>query len=278
MQYRNLFITLILLCCFAVPAFSMNETEAKLEYNKGVDLYKIGQYDKSMAAFRHAIELNPDLTDAYYNLGSILTYLNQDEEALNVFKQIIVRNPEDYESIYKAAELSKKLGKTDKAKTYLAMIPSDSYLNTKAKELAKSMNTDLQTIRKANGINENKAQPAQNGIYENIASPTGITTDNEGNLFVAVYSDNLIYKITPKGERVIFIKDKRINGPIGLISDLAGNIYVANYNENNILKISKNGQMKVLLSNILRPYGLHISNGTLFVSSQGENAVIRYKL
>ena len=63
--------------------------EAKLEYNRGVDFYKTGAYDRSMASFRRAIELDPNYIDAYYNLGSILEYLKQDEAALAVFKQII---------------------------------------------------------------------------------------------------------------------------------------------------------------------------------------------
>ena len=60
--------------------------EAKFEYNRGYDFYKIGQYDRSMAAFRRAIEIDPNYIDAYYNLGSILEYLHQDDAALAVFE------------------------------------------------------------------------------------------------------------------------------------------------------------------------------------------------
>lgn len=261
-----------------MPAFSDNVTEAKLEYNKGIDFYKIGQYDRSMEAFRKAIEVDPEYIDAYYNLGSILEYLGQDEAALTVFKQIVVRKPTDYEAVYKAAELSKKLGQPEKAKSFLALIPSGSYVTSKAQKMANELNTDLQTIKETQKIAEQPKQPNTNGVYENIASPTGMTTDNSGNLYVAGYSDNVIYKITPNGDRVIFLKDARLNGPIGLISDKAGNIYIANYNANNVLKIDKTGLVTVIVSDVIKPYGLHISNGTLFISSQGDNAIIRYKL
>ena len=73
------------------PDFNDPPTEAKLEYNLGIDYYKIGQYDNAMAAFRQAINIDPNYIDAYYNLGSILEYLKQDEAALAVFKQILVR-------------------------------------------------------------------------------------------------------------------------------------------------------------------------------------------
>lgn len=277
MKYKKL-ITALVLLGLSLPAYCANETEAKLEYNKGVDLYKVGQYDKSMAAFRRAIDLNPDLIDAYYNLGSILTYLGQDDAALTVFKQIVVRKPDDYESVYKAAELSQKLGQTDKAKSFLALIPQNSYMSQKAQELAKAMNTDMQTIRNEQKITSAPAQPATNGIYNNIASPTGMTTDNNGNLYVAGFSDNVVYRITPNGDRIIFLKDRHLNGPVGLISDNNGNIYIANYNANNVIRVDKTGLVTVILSDVVKPYGLHISNGILFVSSQGENAIVRYKL
>ena len=279
MKFKNLFTVIALSIIFSVNSgFADNMTEAKLQYNKGIDYYKIGQYDRSMEAFRRAIELDPEYIDAYYNLGSILEYLGQDEAALTVFKQIVVRKPTDYDAVYKAAELSNKLGQTDKAKSFLAIIPSGSYVNPKAQKLANELNTDLQTIKYEQNTTEQPTQPQNNGVYENIPSPTGITTDKSGNLFVAGFSDNVIFKITPQGDRIVFLKDKRLNGPIGIINDAEGNLYIANYNADNVLKVSSTGQVTVLIEDILKPYGVYISNGTLFVSSQGSNAIIRYKL
>ncbi len=279
MKYKKILSLLFLSSILAIsPAFSNDMTEAKLEYNKGIDFYKIGQYDRSMDAFRKAIDLDPEYIDAYYNLGSILEYLEQYEAALTVFKQIIVRKPTDYEAVYKAAMLSNKLGQTEKAKTYLALIPTGSYVNPQVQKLANEMNTDLQTIKYEQSTQKPPEVPNTNGVYENIASPTGITTDSNGNIYVAGYSDNVVYKITPNGNRVIFLKDTRLNGPIGLASDGAGNIYVANYNANNVLKVDKTGLVTVLVSDVQKPYSLHIANGTLLISSQGSNAIIRYKL
>lgn len=279
MKFKTILTALsIVLLLSTANANADNMTEAKLQYNKGIDFYKIGQYDRSMECFRKAIELDPDYIDAYYNLGSILDYLGQDEAALTVFKQIIVRKPTDYDSVYKAAELSKKLGQIEKAKSFLSIIPAGTYVNPKAYQLARELNTDLQTLQYENNIKEQPKQPQTNGVYENIPSPTGITTDKSGNLFVAGFSDNIIFKITPEGNKVIFLKDKRLNGPIGIINDEAGNLYIANYNADNVLKVTSTGQVSVLIENVLKPYGLYISNGTLFISSQGSNAVIRYKL
>lgn len=255
-------------------------TEAKLQYNKGVDMYRVGRYEEAIDAFEKAVELDPDYIDAYYNLGSILEFIKQDDAALTVFKQIILRKPTDYEAVYKAAALSVKLGQQEQAKSYLSLIPQTSIVNSKAQELATSMNTDMQTIKQEQKeITEESQKISQsNGVYENLGSPTGMITDKNGNLYVAGFSDNAIVKISPDGNRRLFVKDSRLNGPIGLEIDSAGNIYVANYNANNVLKISSTGAISVLIANIPKPYALHIADGLLFISAQGSNSVIRYKL
>lgn len=281
---KKLLITLCLttitgLVLSSEPAMSYESpVEAKLEYNQGVDFYKAGAYDRSMAAFRRAIEIDPNYIDAYYNLGSILEYLHQDEAALGVFKQIIVRQPEDYESVYKAANLSSKLGHTDNAKSYLSLIPPESSVYGKAQKLASQMATDMQTLKAEQAKPDAPKFEQTNGMYNDIPSPTGITTDKTGNVFVACFSDNMIYKITPDGRRIIFVKDAKISGPIAMVSDDSGNIYVSNYNANNVVKITPTGSISVQIANIQKPYGISLKDGMLFVSSQGSNSVLRYKL
>ena len=284
---KNLLKSCIILLTIACAVYGTQarelaqpSVEAKTQYNAGVDFYKIGKYEQAISSFRKAIELEPDYIDAYFNLGTILEFLQQDDAALTVFKQIIVRNPEDYEALYKAAKISLKLGEQDKAKSYLSLIPMSSPMYKKGQEIAYMMSTDMQTIKNGSSsveVTDNKFYQ-NSSVYDNILSPTGLTTDQNGNLYVAGFSDNSIYKITPEGNRIIFLKDSRLNGPVGMVSDSAGNIYVANYNNNNILKISPAGSVSVILSNVQKPYGLHITGNMLFISSQGSNAIIRYKL
>lgn len=257
-------------------------TDAKLQYNKGIDYYQLGQFEESASCFKKAIELDPNYIDAYYNLGSILEYLKQDEAALAVFKQIILRKPDDYESVYKAAALSKKLGEYDKAKMYLTLIPTDTLIGQRAKQLADSMNTDIPTAKaeqtQPKSYIEANPQNNSDGMYSDISSPTGVVTDPNGNLYVAGFSDNTIYKIGPDNKKIVYIKSEKIDGPIGLAIDANGNIYIANYNKNNILKVDKDGAITEILSNIKNPYCMHITGDLLFISSQGSNSIIRYKL
>ena len=277
----------ILTTAFVLTVFSCSaaladiSTQAKLQYNEGVDYYRAGQMEEAINAFRNAISMEPNYIDAYYNLGVTLQKTNKNAEALSVFKQIIVRNPNDYEAIYNAAALSYKLGQIENAKRYLAIIPENSTVISKARTLAASMDTDIETISKElkEQAKENavKIQPT-NANYTNLASPTGITTDSQGNLYVASFSNNSITKITPSGARSDFVKSATLNGPIDIECDDAGNIYVANYNTDNIVKITPDGTITQLLGNVKKPYCLHIKNGVMFISSQGSNTVIKYKL
>lgn len=291
----------ILLLSAQSTVFAAISTDAKLHYNKGIDYYQLGQLEESVKCFKEAIELDPNYIDAYYNLGSILEYLKQDEAALTVFKQIILRKPDDYEAVYKAASLSKKIGEYDKARMYLGLIPTDTLIGQRATQLANSLPKQAEEVQ----VEEDQNPPAENNqqaiaeeiqqeqvqryetenpqydsnaTYNDITSPTGITTDTNGNLFVAGFSDNTIYKISPDNKKIVYIKSEKIDGPIGLAMDLDGNIYIANYNKNNVLKVSTTGEITELISNIQNPYCIYYTNGFLFISSQGSNSVLRYKL
>lgn len=286
MKYNKIIKTIFTLAILVIGtcqiSFADIATDAKLQYNKGIDYYQLGQFEEAASCFKKATELDPNYIDAYYNLGSILEYLKQDEAALAVFKQIILRKPDDYESVYKAAELSKKLGEYNKAKMYLTLIPQDSLIGSRAKELANSMDTDIPTAKaeqtQPKTYIDAAPQNDSNGMYSDISSPTGVVTDNRGNLYVAGFSDNTVYKIGPDNKKIVYIKSEKIDGPIGLSIDLQGNIYIANYNKDNVLKVDRNGAITELISNIQKPYCMSITGDLLFVSSQGSNSVIRYKL
>ncbi len=285
MKFNNILKTVLAIAFLASTSnisFGAIATDAKLQYNKGIDYYQLGQFEESANCFKKAIELDPNYIDAYYNLGSILEYLKQDEAALAVFKQIILRKPEDYESVYKAAALSKKVGEYEKAKMYLTLIPTDSLIGARAKKLAESMNTDIPTIKaeqtEPDTYTEVTPQNNSDGMYSDISSPTGLVADKNGNLYVAGFSDNTIYKIGPDNKKIVYIKSEKIDGPIGLAIDNNENIYIANYNKHNILKVDKNGAITPLIENIKNPYCMYITDGLLFISSQGSNSVVRYKL
>lgn len=276
---KKLLIILLGILLLSSTAFARCEEavipmDAKLEYNNALDMYKLGKYEEAIACFRTAIRLYPDFIDAYYNLGSILDYLNQGDEAIYVLKQIISRKQDDYEAAYKIAQISVKLGDKRTASEYLALIPATSEFYIQGKELMMKHNLTQTTPA---GKTKSKI-PQNSSMYLNISSPTGISTDSDGNVYIASFSDNAIIKVTPDNKRMIFFKNSILKGPIAIANDSLGNMYIANYNANNILKISKNGHAEVFIHNAPKPYAVHVGGNMLFVSCQGSNAVIRKRL
>ena len=274
---RKIIIIILFLIFSTVPAFTQEvSNEARLEYNEGIDYYKLGQYDKALAAFRRAVSISPDYIDAYYNLGSILEYLKQYDQALNAFKQIILRDPEDYESIYKAAVLASQIGDNASAIEYLKLIPKNSSVEPQARQLIMRLQEKIGSPDNSKAVV--KSINSTTNLFENIPSPTGVVTDIYGNLYVANFVDNSITKIATDNTRSTYVKSPKLNGPIGMAIDLKGNIYVANYNANNVVKISKNKEINVLIGNLKQPYGLYLTENILYISLQGMHAVLRYKL
>ena len=274
---KKLFVTVFISLIICETGISAEiPTDAKLDYNQGIDFYKLGMYERAMECFRSAIKTYPDYIDAYYNLGTVLEYIKHDSEALSVFKQVYLRNPNDYEVIYKIATISVRMEDYDSAKKFVGLIPNTSEYFAKGSELLESIDVKIKQPTVVANPTSNIA--THTGVYENINSPTGITTDKAGNIYVATFSDNTIVKITPENKRIIFLKDNRISGPISLVTDSIGNIYVANYNTNNVLKITPQGVISVLVDKLNKPYGLHVNGNMLFITCQGSNSIFRQKI
>ena len=274
---KKFLIMLSLVFTFIMPVKSAEiPIDAKLDYNQGIDFYKLGMYERAIESFRSAIRAYPDYIDAYYNLGTILEYLKNNSEAIVIFKQIYVRNPHDYEVIYKLAKLSAKNDDYTKAAEYLNLIPETSEYYKRGQELAESIK--INTTMPEQVTNTPSKIAEHTGIYENVLSPTGVTTDKLGNVYVATFSDNSIIKITPDNRRIVFVKSDKIKGPIALASDEIGNIYVSNYSANNVLKITPLGACSVLVDRLDKPYGLHVDGNMLFITCQGSNSIFRQKI
>ena len=276
-MYKKIFLTLVISVSMVLAALAVEiPVDAKLDYNQGIDFYKLGMYERAIESFRSAIRTYPDYIDAYYNLGTVLEYLKNYSEAQTVFKQIYIRNPNDYEVIYKLANISAKLEDYTSASKYLNMIPPSSQYYKQGTELAEKIKVNTELPVQQN--NKPSIIATQTGVYENILSPTGITSDANGNLYVATFSDNSIIKITPDNKRIVFYKSDKIKGPISLASDSLGNIYVSNYSANNVLKITPQGVATVLVERLDKPYGLHVQGDMLFITCQGSNSVFRQKI
>lgn len=271
---KKILLLIIAFFVFVLPIQAEPITnDAKLEYNHGIDYYKNGEYDKAMASFRRAINYSPDYIDAYYNLGAILEYLNQYDYALEMFKQIILRNPEDSEAVYKAGQMALKIGDYAQATEYLNLVPIQSkYYNSAIKLLNQIGNQKSSSVQKHDNNN------FDTNLFENLLSPTGVASDVYGNIYIAHYNTNTITKIACDNTKSVYVKDTKINGPVAMTIDIEGNLYVSNYNSGNVIKIKQNKEVSVLIGNLKKPYGLFLRDDILYISLQGQNAVLKYRL
>ena len=106
--------------------------------NLGVIYYYLGEFDKSVAMHREAVELSPGLALMWTNLGDALHFAGQAEESAGAFRraaeicrQRLDRNPADTESEFLLAWSEHMLGNTEDALELVAKAlpdaPNDPY-------------------------------------------------------------------------------------------------------------------------------------------------------
>lgn len=262
--------------CNSAYAYS---TEGAMYYNEGLDAYSHGEYSKAIQSFKSAVAKDPDFVDAYYNMGALFEYLKSYSSAIGAYSKIFQLDPSDKENVYKLAELYMKTGNYERALFYLSKISQDDDIYSKANNLKYQIVTQQQKVAAKNSLAVgNAAKPGNKTIVDKFSGPTGLAINSQGVLFVASYTDNCIYKVMPNGQSYLYTKNPALGGPIGLAFDAMDNLYVANYAKNNILKINKAGQVYTFMANITNPYYLIIKGNMMYITEQGNNTVIKYKL
>ena len=279
---KKIFITLgltLLLGVAAAGSAMAYSTEGAMYYNEGLDQYSRGEYGKAIQSFKSAVAKDPDFIDAYYNMGALFEYLKSYQSAIAAYSKINQIDPNDKETVLKLAELYYKLNNYERALFYVTKIKENDDLYSRAKNLKNQIIIASQRAEaKSSLTNVNTANSVNRSIVDKFSGPTGLAIDSRGILYVASYTDNSIYKIMPNGQSQLYSKSPLLGGPIGLAFDSMDNLYVANYAKNNILKINKAGQVYTFMNNITNPYYLIIKGNNMYITEQGNNTVVRYKL
>ena len=142
-----------------------------------------------------------------------------------------------------------------------------------------SPKSTLEKVSQVSYSSKPVARSAVKTFAKGFNGPTGIVSDNNNNVYVANYSENIIYKISPSGHKSVFAKSEDINGPIGLAIDPVGNLYVANYLSNSIALVDKQGDTSTIVTGLNKPYYLYFDNNdSLFVSEQETNTISKINL
>jgi len=245
------------------------------KYNEGVIYYDKKQYNNAMDCFLEAIKMDPNFSNSYYNLGVLYEYYGNTSKAIAAYKNILKLDTYNAESAYKVAQLSYKQRNYKVAISYLNLIQKNSPKYQVAQELRAKISSNIQKEEKqCNIFNGDNTK-----LYTQIPSPTGIVKDSIGNLYVSNFANNSITLVTTDNTQKTFFKGTPLSGPIGLAVDKFNNLYVACYNSGKVIIISQDGSCKTILEKLSRPYCLLIdSENNLYISEQGKNTVIKYKL
>ncbi len=292
------FLTLAIVPMSVFANIANNDDPTDL-YNLGIDYYSQNQVQKSMECFKKAVKLDPDFYEAYYNLAQIQASYGYVDNAINNYKKVVDLRPNDYDSIYELAKLlyDKKL--YNESSVFLKRIPNNSSIYSSAVVLQRKIDAaqpvayETETKDEAQTPKTLELYPGQKVAdipvvteYKNtmtsvskVNSPSGICTDSDGNIYVASFSENKIYKIATNYKKTIYVQSDLIKGPIGIAMDENNNLYIANYMNNNILKISKSLSVNEI-AKVNKPYCVDVDNkqGVLVITEQDTNNIFKIKL
>lgn len=268
-------------------------------FQKGQAAYNNGQLQQALEYFQQATTADEHFLDAYFNQGAIYYNQKRYSDALQAFNKLLQQDPGDMTTRYETGRVFEKMGRLDEAIAAFEMIGPASSRHARAQEniaRLKALKSNLtQTTANTTKTPANKPDPKPQPIAANTASakpvvqefvggfsgPTGLTVDSKGNLYVANFSKNTIYKVSASGDKKIMASGEGINGPVGMTMDSrTGELYIANHLDNTVSKISPDGKVSVIATGLKKPYNLFLDEHQrmLYVSQQETNSVAKIKL
>lgn len=279
---KNLIKFIIITFAFGVlapKAFSSNyDLEAVRLYNLGLEQYKKGAYTTAIDYFKSAVEIQPDFYDAYYNMGVVFDYIGDINAAVSAFDTLLKQSPEDFAANYKLGQIYFKKGDFEKALELLEKIPPTAQEYSKARGLLNRIALENKIKKEDIPIDVAAKVVPEVERITGIKSPSGIAEDINGDIYVASYGDNAIFKVMPNNIHQLYSKHPLISGPIGIAFDNDGNMYIANYNKNNVLKIDKYGNVDVFVEYSNKPYCIYVKGNNLYIGEQGASVIVVRKL
>jgi tetratricopeptide (TPR) repeat protein len=113
-RVRRLNIPILIMLFFAVPVISLSAadptSDASAFLQKGINSIQSEDYQQAIKDFDKAIELNPNLAEAYNNRGLVYGKLGNLQQAIKDFDKAIELNPNYAEAYYSRGIAFGKLG------------------------------------------------------------------------------------------------------------------------------------------------------------------------
>jgi len=179
--------------------------ELKKVFDDGVAASKDGKFDDAIAAFNHAIELNPGCYDCYYNIGFSSAQKKEYDKAEAAFKKAIELKPDYLDAYSGLANIYNTQRKFDEAAAASAKV---SELSAGTAGAAGGGNADAMynqgvILWNAGKIPEAKKQfeaaVAANPNHAESHYQLGMALVNEGNMAGAAAEFETYLKLSPSG-------------------------------------------------------------------------------
>ncbi|MEM9868178.1 MAG: hypothetical protein AAF765_10845 [Bacteroidota bacterium] len=113
--------------------------------------------------------------------------------------------------------------------------------------------------------------------------PSGITLDEQGNVYISNFAFPGIHRISPDGEITVYVQDQRLAGGVGIDFDDNGNLYVGNFITGDVLRIDGDKAIEVLATiptkreNFVIGYITYFDNA-IFATAPGEHVIYKITL
>jgi tetratricopeptide (TPR) repeat protein len=273
---------------------------ADAQYNLGVLYQSEKRLKEAVPRYQEVLRIKPGDADAHYQLGLAYLDLGRSQEAREQFLTIAPNSPHFADSQKRLAQINQP-GVNDLDRAVNPVNPPTESLSSNPNQGTYRPNDqtngptvvspiDEATKPPARALDSTPALPAANlvplmpnstaSVYASgFSAPAGLAFDKQGNLYIANFLSNTIERITTTGARSQFASGINLKGPIGLVVDDSGSLFVANYLGGFISRIDPAGISSIVAKGFRKPYYLALaSDGSLFVSQQEDNTIVRINL
>lgn len=141
MRSNNKLWLLFLLLSFVLVASSCQfkaKLEAREHLNQGVQAYSAKKYDEAVEEFKAAVELDPELIDAYLYLATAYRIqfvplapspenLRRGQQAIATFEQVLGMDPKNTTAMANIADIYRNMNEPEKAKEWYRNLMAADY-------------------------------------------------------------------------------------------------------------------------------------------------------
>jgi tetratricopeptide (TPR) repeat protein len=92
-----------------------DETDLVVLINRGIGLYDLGMYNKSVAAYEQAIKLSPNDSDAWVGMGNVLSAMGRYNESIEAYDKAIGAGKRNADAWYRKGNAFVRLGRNKEA-------------------------------------------------------------------------------------------------------------------------------------------------------------------